>query len=207
MASLKSVTQQCADNINMPFDNMLLARLEDTVISCRAILIRREFDRTRQFPSYAMYECIMPLVKEDCIPCTGDLVSIDRMPRLIAVKNSGSPFSFVGTDTRKDSISYISPEEIGLFEHNPTSKNLARYTYMNKKTYFWKIGNVRTVIHRGPFADPRELEQYNCDEGTCFDSDGNDFIEDHLVPLIKEMVYKEIAIKSVDDHNIQVNGE
>lgn len=206
MASLNSVTQQLADNINMPFDNMLLMRLEDAVISCRAILIRREFDRTRQFPSYAMYECLMPIVEETCQPCKGAFVSIDRLPRLISVKN-GSPFSFVGTDTRKSSISYILPEEIEIYEHNPISGDMPRYTYMNKKSYFWKVGNVRKVLHRGPFADPRELEQYNCDEGTCFDADGDDFIEDHLVPIIKEMVYKELGMKVVDDHNVQINGE
>lgn len=206
MASLNSVTQQLADNINQPFDNMLLARLEDTVISCRAILIRREFDRTRQFPSYAMYECLIPVTIETCAPCKGALVSIERLPRLIAVKN-GSPFSYVGTDTREESISYILPEEIEIYKHNPISSKMPRYTYMNKKTYFWNIGNINKILHRGPFADPRDLEQYNCDEGTCFDADGDDFIEDHLVPLIKDMVYKEVGIRAVDDHNIQVDGE
>lgn len=202
MASLNSITQSLADIMDNPFDNMLIFRLEDAVIGCRAVLVRQQFDKTRQFPAYALYECLLPLVEETCM-CTKAMVS-PTVPKVIDIKDS-SPFSFVGT-SKREAIGSILPEEIELFIYNPVSGKQARYTYMNKKGYFFNVGNLSKALFRGAFADPRQLVPYNCPEMVCFDADSDDFIEEHMVPTIKKMVLEEIGHKITDDHNVQVNG-
>lgn len=203
MASLNSIVQSLADIIDQPFNNMLLFRLEDAVIGCRAELIRQQYTKTRQFPSFALYECLIPIQEDDCI--CGAMVSSIDIPKIIDVKDP-TPFSFVGTDKRI-AIGHVLPEELEFFIYNKVSGNMPRYTYMNKRTYFAKIGNLSNILHRAAFADPRQLIPLNCPEMTCFDEDDEGFIEEHMVPTIKKMVLFEIGQKEIDDHNIQVNGQ
>lgn len=203
MASLTSITASVIDILDQSFDFMLQQRVEDSVIGARAILIRQEYTKTRMIPSYALYEAIIPITLEDC-GCDGAYTTEGEFPDIISFKEM-SPFSFVGTDGRK-SISYILPEEIELYKHNKISKNLPRYTYMNKRPYLFKMGNLDAILFRGPFADPRQLKKYQCSDGYCFDEDDDNFIEEHLRPTIIKMVLDEVGRKATDDHKIEVNG-
>lgn len=204
MASLASITQSVVDILDEPFNYMLYARVEDSVIGCRATLIRQEFTKTRMFPSYALYEVTIPISLEDC-GCANAFTTQGDFPDIISFKEV-SPFSFVGTDGRK-SIGYILPEEIELYQFNKISRHLPRYTYMNKKPYLFNVGNIDNVLFRGPFADPRQLKQFNCSDGYCFDEEDDNFFEEHFRPIIIKMVLEEVGRKATDDHNIQVNGE
>lgn len=204
MASLNAVVAQIADSIDSPFNDMLRARLEDVVISNRALMYRREFERTRQFPSYGIFEHIEEVFEEEtCGACTGAFSTI-ILPDLIAVRDD-IPFTFVGTDSRFEGISYMSPEEIEFFKFNKVSGHMPRYTYMNKKAYFFNVGNLKRVLFRGAFTDPRKLNQNGCESEFCFDNEDMSFIEEHLVPLIKIEARRELNIK-IDDKEIEVNG-
>lgn len=197
MASLASITQSIADTLDKAYDNMLIFRLEDSVISCRARLVRQQFEKTKQFPTYAIYNCVLPLHEGK------DYLYTDVVPKIIDVKDA-LPFSFVGT-TGNEAITYILPEEAEFFKFNKVSGEMPRFTYMDKRIYIYNGGNIDNVLARGPFADPRQLAPFNCDDVTCFE-DSDEFIEEHLVSIIKVMVLEEVSKRPTDDHNMQVNG-
>lgn len=203
MASFNGLVQAAMDTIDSSFDFMLQGRVEDSVISNRAILIRQEYTKTRQFPSWSLYDALIPLNRD--IPCScGGITTEGAFPKIIQFKEQ-APFSFVGSDGF-NAISYILPEEIEFYKYNPISKNLPRYTYKDKRTYFYGIGNLEKMLHRAPWADPRELKKYNCEDEYCFNDEDDDFLEEHLRPVILDMVLKEIGRKETDDHEVQSNG-
>lgn len=203
MASLSAIVASVIDILDSPYDFMLKRRVEDSVISCRAILIRQEYTKTRQFPSYALYDALIPVSYEDC-GCVGAITTEGEFPDIIQLKEQ-SPFTFVGTD-RYNSISYIMPEEIELFQYSEVSSKLSRYTYMNKRPYYFSIGNLEKILHRAPWADPRQLRKYNCDDEYCFNDEDENFFEEHQKSVIVDMVVKEVGRKQTDDHEVQVNG-
>lgn len=202
MASLASVVAGVMDILDDPFNNMLKGRTEDVVIGVRAVLIRQEYTKTRQFPSWSLYDALIP-IQEDSCNC-GQWTIVGDMPDLIQLKEQ-SPFSFVGTDGYK-AISYIMPEEIEFYQYNPISGKMPRYTYINKTTKFLNVGNLDAILHRGPFADPRQLKKYSCDGEICFNDEDDNFIEEHLRPVITEMALKELGVKQTDDHEVQSNN-
>lgn len=203
MASLASIKQAVADILDAPFDFMLTLRVEDSIIGCRALLIRQDLSKSGKFPSYSLYEVAIPISEEEC-GCNGAYTTVGIFPDIIASK-SPSPFSFVGSDSRQ-SIGYILPEEIELFQYNKISGRMPRYTYMNKRPYLFNVGNLDKILFRGPFTDPRQLKQYSCDGEDCFDEEDDNFIEDHLRPTIVKLVLEEVGRKPTDDHDIQING-
>lgn len=203
MASLASLVARVADAIDSPFDFMLKQRVEDSVITCRAILMRQDYTKTRQFPSWSLYDALIPLSREDC-GCVGAITTEGKFPSVVQFKEQ-SPFTFVGTD-RYNAISYIMPEEIELYQYNPISSKLPRYTYTGKIPLFFSIGNLDAVLFRGPFADPRELKKYSCDDEYCFDEEDDNFIEEHLSSTIVKMVLDEVGRKLTDDHEVEANG-
>ena len=205
MASLNATVQQVADNIDEPFNNLLKARLEDMIITSRALLYRREFASLRQFPSSGIYEHVMEVHEEDnCVSCTGGMVT-DKFPELINVKDDIG-FTYVGVLGRQDALSYILPEEIGIFKYNKISGKMPRYTIIGRKIHTFNTG-IEKVLLRGPFVDPRKLKATNCEEeGSCFDADNDDFIESHLAYTIRQMCYAEMGM-AIEEQEVEVNGE
>ncbi len=201
MASLNSLVASVQDALDKPFDFMLQLRAEDAVIGCRAILMRQEYTKTRRLPSYALYEAVIPISLEDC-GCKGGYTTEGTFPDILFFKEM-SPFTFVGSDGRQ-SISYILPEEIEIYQHNPISGKMPRYTFMNKKPYLFNT-SLDNILFRGPFTDPRQLKKYDCGD-TCFNEEDDNFFEEHLRSVIVDMVLKELGVRKTDEHSIMING-
>ena len=98
------------------------------------------------------------------------------------------------------------PEEIELYQYNEVSGKLPRYTYIGKIPLFFSIGNLDAILFRGPFADPRELKKYSCDDEYCFNEEDDNFLEEHLSSTIVKMVLDEVGRKLTDDHEVESNG-
>jgi len=206
MASLNGVIQQIADDVDASFDFMFKERLADDIIAARALLIRREYDKYKRYPSYSIYEVSLSITDEQaCGVCTGAKVT-ETYPSVIAVRDS-LDFTYVGTTTRKEAISHILPEEIGIFQDNKISGKMPRYTTIGKKIYLFNVATEK-VLARGAFVDPRLLAKYKCSNGSaCFDPDADGFIEEHLIPTIKSIILQELGGIKPDNKEVQINGE
>ncbi len=196
MTKISILAQKIADNIGKPFDYMLLGRLESDVISYRAVIIRREHDKTGRFAGTLIQDLSPIAVKTvDSIECgapTGCTVSRTELivPKPVRVKG-GTNFTYVGATNRMTAFSFIKPEEFKYLRQTKFGKAYPRYSYLNGYIYIFN-SEATTISIRGVFADPFELANLkDCNGNTCFqDID----IDVDMEESIKSFIYKELGL-------------
>lgn len=213
MTKISILAQKIADNVGKSFDYMLIERLKSDVISYRAVIIRREHDKTGAFAG-TLVQDISPIrvSKVDNIECgapTGCTVlrTDSIIPKPVRVKG-GTNYTYVGAVNRMTAFGHIQPEEFKyLKQYTKFGKSYPRYSYINGYIYLFNT-EANNILIRGVFADPFELANLkDCDGNTCFqDID----IDTDMEEGIKSFIYKELGLtdtpKEPDEVKIEDNA-
>lgn len=209
MTKISILAQKIADNIDRPFDDMLLERLKSDIVSYRAVIVRREHDKTGRFAG-TLVQDISPIkvISVDSIECgapTGCNVMRTEsvIPKPIRVKGNTN-FTYIGAVNRMTPFTYIHPEEVKYLEHTKYGKNYPRYSYLNGYIYIFN-SSATSILIRSVFADPFELANLkDCDGNTCFqDID----IDTDMENGIKSFIYKELGLLNKQPENQEIKTD
>jgi hypothetical protein len=225
---LNELVESIAKKADKQFDWGFKEMLRVDIVSARASALKREYEKSKLIPKHLVQtiECIMLEQHKGCVDCDGDIVyrTKCKIPKPIMLRND-MYYIRVTTPirgTKSVSIPIMGEDEI---------EDL-KFTRFNQKTivcYFVndyiEIVNNTTgldmITVSGLFANPLDVETVRtecakqtdkCDckecleKSECIDSDGELVIEDELVPLVKEFIYKELGLREPETKtDIDVN--
>ncbi|KKN88755.1 hypothetical protein LCGC14_0246460 [marine sediment metagenome] len=210
-------TRGLADNIAANRDKVgdysFIKRMEDNILDLRALFIRREYSRDNVLsPSVIQDLDNLALQETDDIECEGDIDvtvmrTVARVPNPIRIKNGklGSSFTFVGSNDRTESMTYIDPEDLPGLMQTKFINRLGYYAYLNKYIYIYNSKST-TINIRAAFGDPRELRKLkNCSGGVCFTGDFE--LEQDLSNAIEKEIYTKLDINIPEPEEIKIDDD
>ena len=215
---LEEFVESIAKKVDKQFDYGFKEMLRVDVISARASALKREYEKSRIIPRHLVQtiECI-PLERyHGCVDC-GNNETVYRtkckIPKPIMLRNDSS-YVRVTTPIRGSNavaIPIMSEEE---------SQNLKFTRFSGKSIACYFVNDYIEIINNetgldlitvsGLFANPLEVEDVrnncakqvdtcqckDCNKNSdCIDADGSLVIEDELVSLIKEFIYRELGLR------------
>jgi hypothetical protein len=207
--TLKSLQDSIADTLGKPNDYVFKRKLIGSILGARATLIRQEYTKIREFPTYAVFEMQnveIESTKEDICGFTLKCPvyrTVLEIPEPIYVKNQ-NPFKAVYSMDRMMNIGYIEPEEIEYFTSLKFSGTKPRYTWINRRVYLFNTTPDGINI-LNPADNITELAKFTCKGQSCFNEEVTVIIPGHLRQPIIELVYKELGVRNPETQEIRLN--
>jgi hypothetical protein len=203
--SLKAVTDAIAYELGNPNDYAFKNVIRQAILTTRALLLRRDYERTNMFRSSSLVtlNCVTLEKVNSTECCSVDLGckilrSNVKIPKPLDIKDKPD-FEYVGAIDSRHGFSMISPAEIEWVILRKFTGNLIYYTYANDRLYIINTLTVKKVKVRYVPANPMDLNGLNVCESGCFDIDADIILEADLIPLIKEIAFKELGFKKEND--------
>jgi hypothetical protein len=211
MPTLKQEIDSIAFYAGRINDTILKEAIKISYLNNLAMVLRREYDKTKSFRSSAIYtlKCVelSKVNSTDC--CSTDLgckilKTGIKIPRPIIVKDLPD-FNYVGgIDLNNERrIDYILPSEIEWFKYRKYSSKLPYYTYMNDYIYVFNTLTLKKIKVRYSPANPIELFELDCD-ASCFDTDEDVVIDPDLAAIVRPLIYNEIGLAPLKE-NTEIN--
>lgn len=191
MTTLNKIAYQVAEAAGMADNDTFIERARDAVAYYRALLIRREIERTGRTHPQLYQSIVVNLVKstpvDACLPDLDCKVmrSEQKLPRGIRLRGYRSPFHYVGTVDNQKPFLYEEMQAMALARQNKFTKNMPRYSYADGYLYFINVAYDAVAV-RGVFEDPLALSSFKACEGStaCSSPDDEYPVPADMVPLI-----------------------
>jgi hypothetical protein len=213
--SLKKLSYSLASFYDKSNDFEFIKQMEFESLSALAILARREYERTKAFPSSLIREVnCLPIIEVDGSECCENfagckiLKSKAKIPQIIEVKEKlgyiALNVGFKGKNIKQ--ISYVDPARLGEITSKFSAvRALPYYTIMSEHVYIFNNNEIDFISIVDAFADPRELAKVkDCNNKPCFELGADVNIPLHYVPIIKEMVMK-ANNRITDSNEVKIN--
>lgn len=215
MSTFREIVYMCLDELQLSSDDATFN--EDHIIflanNYRAFLLKKNYtDLKKEIPDSNYQELCLNLevVKgiegDDCSETY--LRSTEKIPDTLPV---GNP-RITTKDFMVGEITFVSKERIRYVGHNKFLKNIVYATLGPDGKLYLKSSNpqmlyLESVIFSGIFENPAEAAELSCEgkqEGSCDILDSSFPLEEALVPLMIELIVKEISgalYRSADEEN------
>lgn len=195
----------CLDELQLSSDDATFT--EDHIIflanKYRALLLKKQYIDLKKFLPESNYQdvCLdLEVVKgfdgDDCSDTY--LRSTAKLPDMLPI---GNPI-VSGMDFMSGEITYVSRERIRYVGHNKFLRNILYATLGPDGKLYIKASNpqalyLEKVRFSGIFEDPEEAAKLSCegsqDDGACDILDKKFPLEEALIPLMIELIVKEIS--------------
>lgn len=206
MSTFKEIVYMCLDELQLSSDDATFT--EEHIIflanKYRALLLKKQYlDLAKLIPESNYQDVCLDLEQfapfEDD-PC-GDIYlrSTEKIPDMLPI---GSP-NITGIDFMAGEITYVSRERIRYVGHNKFLKNIMYATLGPDDHLYIKSANPQSlylerVRFSGIFEDPEKAAKLSCDEDssgeeTCDVLDKTFPLEEALIPLMIELIVKEVS--------------
>lgn len=205
MSTFREIVYMCLDELQLSSDDATFT--EDHIIflasKYRALLLKKEYlDLKKLIPESNYQDICLDLevfhpFDDEC----GEtyLRSTSKIPDMLPV---GTP-TMSGVDFMSGEITYVSKERIRYVGHNKFLKNIIYATLGPDQRVYIKADNpqalyLEKIRFSGIFEDPEEAAKLSCEEAegddkVCDVLDKSFPLEDALVPLMIELIVKEIS--------------
>ena len=195
----------CLDELQLSSDDATFT--EDHIIflanKYRALLLKKQYIDLKKFLPESNYqdvclnlEVVNGIDGDDCSDTY--LRSIEKIPDMLPI---GNP-TVSGMDFMSGEITYVSRERIRYVGYNKFLQNILYATLGPDSKLYIKANNpqalyLEKVRFSGIFEDPEEAAKLSCDgnqdDETCDVLDKKFPLEEALIPLMIELIVKEIA--------------
>lgn len=199
MATLRQEVSKIITNLNLPFDKVLYLRVKDLLLDSRATIIKQSLDKAGLINDVYIQKYIIELTKSDIADyCKVDLdCDILRSKNKIATPikyKSDTPFIFVGTIDGKESFLYATNiGEVMNSKYMKYLRNSLRYLYIDNYIYLYGNTKIKYARLDAVYANPTIITD-DCDgDGICLNDDMEFPITADLLPLVRELVYRELS--------------
>lgn len=201
--------------------------LKSDIISARATIIKREFEKTNIFNSVLIQtlDCVS-LIKVNSVQCSVNvnsdtiLRSKNKLPKPLLLKDS-TLFISVTTpflNKKRINLTVIKPEEVEFITYRRFTNNECYVTYENDYLYIHNHKDLPFITIRDVFANPLEVKAFkelskedsNCKCDTCNESEDLCFEDDDLIidetlsEGIKSFIYNELNKYRPTDSEIKI---
>lgn len=191
-ASLNEISYSIANTLGKDRDHTFIEKVKFDVISMRATLIRRDYERngiSREFVQ--SLGCIKLICVDSAECCTvkskkNVLRTEIKVPKPIRTK--GDSFHYVGTVDKLFPFQETNFEDLVYTLENRFTGNYPRYAYLNEYVYIFNepSTNFKYININGIFADPREVANFaECDDSDCYTDDEVFPIAEDMIPIIQ----------------------
>lgn len=206
MSTFKEIVYMCLDELQLSSDDATFT--EDHIIflanKYRALLLKKQYlDLAKLMPESNYQDVCLDLEVVNGIDgddCSGKyLRSTAKIPDMLPV---GTP-TITGMDFMSGEITYVSRERIKYVGHNKYLKGVMYATLGPDDKLYIKSANpqalyLEKVRFSGIFENPEEAAKLSCDddsseEGTCDVLDKTFPLEEALIPLMIELIVKEVS--------------
>jgi hypothetical protein len=205
MSTFKEIVYMCLDELQLSSDDATFT--EDHIIflanKYRALLLKKQYiDLAKTLPESNYQDVCLDLEVVNGVDgddCSDKyLRSTKKIPDMLPI---GTP-SITGMDFMSGEITYVSRERIRYVGHNKFLKNIMYATLGPDDHLYIKSANPQSlylerVRFSGVFEDPEKAAKLSCEEDaseeTCDVLDKTFPLEDALIPLMIELVVKEVS--------------
>lgn len=205
MSTFKEIVYMCLDELQLSSDDATFT--EDHIIflanKYRALLLKKQYIDLKKIVPESDYQdvCLdLEVVNAfDDDPCSETyLRSTEKLPDMLPI---GTP-SVSGIDFMNGEITYVSRERIKYVGHNKFLRNVMYATLGPDDRLYIRTSNpqalyLEKVRFSGIFEDPEEAAKFSCEDNTSEEScdvlDKKFPLEEALVPLMIELIVKEIS--------------
>lgn len=227
MNTLKSIAEEIAHDMGMPYNHTMIEKLKQKIVSARAMILKRSANK-RSIPDF-FYQGICDEL--ECKPiiecCHVSERASKHLPKALRTKqeipkplrisynpfNQVSPIDITGTyATAFANFQYVEPQRIEFLASGKFFNAVTYYTYINDRVIILNYPNnsLKFIYIKGLFEDPSKLKAINdCKSGKpCFDDDEEEFpIPSDLIYDMKSVIYKELNIqRPFDDEEITIDA-
>ena len=206
MSTFKEIVYMCLDELQLSSDDATFT--EDHIIflanKYRALLLKKQYiDLKKAIPESNYQDVCLDLEMVNAFdddPCSESyLRSTEKIPDMLPV---GTPI-ITGMDFITGEITYVSRERIRYVGHNKFLQNVMYATLGPDDKLYIKTNNpqasyLEKVRFSGIFENPEEAAKLSCDDNTddenvCDVLDKKFPLEEALIPLMIELIVKEIS--------------
>jgi hypothetical protein len=172
--SLNEIVSALSDTVGQPFNIPLQEKLKVIVNYKRANYTQQSLEKhpeQRKFFQQSFTTELERIAKGDCeMPSVTCDVLRSKCEIPFPIRSSYSLFDFVGTPDWTVSFGEIKPEFNSLRSFNRFTKDLPKWSYINKKLYVFNDLTLKQIAVRTVFADPSSINSC-CSTGTCYSDD------------------------------------
>lgn len=210
MSTLKELVDTVAYNIGKQTDYTAQQAIKLAAISSYAMWMRRDYDKTGMFRASSIKAICMDTVSAAITECCSSPINCkiiktsSVVPKPISVKDR-LDFEYVGAIDKSNPFGYITPSQIAYINTDRFSKGLPLYTYMNDLIYMFNVPkSLKQIEVRLVPANPLQLDGLQKCNGGCFSLDEDIYLEEDLLPLVKNDIYRELNLVLKEDTEITV---
>lgn len=212
MATLNEIIYNIAEQMERGDDAVLRERLKFMVGYYRAQFVRQDQRRNHSLPSQLVQslDCLEMEASSALECCSAIDIGCDvwrtkqTIPKPVRIYD-GSEFAFVGTADAKEPFQRTTPVQAEYSKHNKYVNKLPQYIYTKDRIYVLN-SRPKSILVKGIFEQPEELENYTCCDGTTV------FTADKEYPISMDMVQRitqsilgtEMRLENRQDDNDEV---
>ena len=204
--TLKGIVENIAFVFGEQFNDTLKASIADSVITNRALLIRRDLERNSVSPQHYLDSFCVEMELVDNSECPGVKVgkkilrSKQDIPKALRMKSYGrTNFKYVGSIDRIVPFTYATPEEIPYVSELPFQNYNIYYGLYNNRLYVFNVYKNCKVFMEGVLEDPRTIK--DCNNPTLLPDEVEFACPADLLVGSKEMIKREYLPNAVKDGN------
>lgn len=210
--TLNEIAYTIAELLGQADDDTSIARIKSQVITARALLIRRSYDRRQKLPEQLVQDLdCQVLTKADMNECCTVVVNTCKAMKTAELPQPVSLgreiyFRYVGSPDKRREFTFAPYESLDDLLHLRYAGPIRYYTYLNNRVYvISNEGFGKNVNIRGIFEDPRVAANYsNCSGDPCYTDDDDFPAPASMVENIVDIVLKKNTpfVQIVDDREI-----
>ena len=205
MSTFRDIVYMCLDELQLSSDDATFT--EEHIIflasKYRALLLKKQYFDLKKLVPESNYqdiclnlETVQGIDGDDC--SNTYLRSVEKIPEVLSLSTP----RITSQDFMAGEITYVSRERIRYTGHNRYLKNIIYATLGPDDKLYLKSENPQMlyldmVRFSGVFEDPEEAAKLSCDTGddaeSCDILDKKFPLEDALIPLMIELIVKEIS--------------
>lgn len=164
MGTLTQYATQICDSLDRPFDEMLLSRVKDLIISERSVMIRQEFNKGDAYHYYTFpYKVDLEEIDgqdDNIIYGTQILRSVNKIPTPIRLS---SPEPFIQVKSTCGTLTFVtSATEYKFRTYLGNIKDSVVYIWKNNRIYVLNNLELADLIAEAPYENPYiYMDNYN----------------------------------------------
>ncbi len=211
MSVLKGIVETIAESMKRETDFSFLKQLEFSVVLHRATLLKRDLERNvvdNQLFQTICLELEYGATDVCCSVVTGckGLKTKNPLPKALRTKTP-TPFAYVGTPKYTD-IDFAHRENWKAINSKAFTCDNMYYDLINNYIYIKKAKNLKYLLVKAIWEDPRELAKCHTDAtgADCYEESDFPISADLAQEIINGIITQKLTIYNPEDNEVKLNN-